>query len=331
MAVDSHHEVFGISAVSRLTGISTHALRVWERRYGVVEPDRSNSKRREYTRDEIRRLTLLKTLVDHGHAIRNVAPLSTEQLEQRVQETTESENRLSKGKGGGETCRVAFSGAITRDALREAADGSGPIRMVGDFSEMEEMKSSLQTGSVDLIIAELPYLFPEAVCEIQKVVEKVGARRAIVIYRFAASETIGPLDKDIPNVTAMRAPVDAAELKLACLANVSMGSTPEQDSAAAIAALPKLEGDVPARKFSEQELAKIARHSSVVKCECPHHLANLLSSLGAFESYSAACESRNAEDAKLHAYLYHATAESRARMEEALEHLLVAEGIQIDD
>ena len=74
-------EYFEISAVARLTGVSSHVLRVWERRYGVVEPHRSDSKRRRYTQDDIQRLSLLKSLVDNGHAIGSIATLTTPQLE----------------------------------------------------------------------------------------------------------------------------------------------------------------------------------------------------------------------------------------------------------
>ncbi|MDF1741834.1 MAG: MerR family transcriptional regulator, partial [Verrucomicrobiales bacterium] len=65
----SEPEFFEISAVARLTGISSHVLRVWERRYQVVEPNRSESKRRQYTEKDIQRLSLLKALVDNGHSI----------------------------------------------------------------------------------------------------------------------------------------------------------------------------------------------------------------------------------------------------------------------
>ena len=88
---------------------------------------------------------------------------------------------------------------------------------------------------------------------------------------------------------------------------------------------------MPPRHFSDRDLARIARISSVVKCECPQHLASLLSSLSAFESYSAACENQNEADAKLHAYLHRTTADCRAEMEAALLHLLDVEGISLRD
>jgi DNA-binding transcriptional MerR regulator len=54
---------YSIAAVSKLTGISCHTLRVWERRYGFPVPVRSASGHRRYDRAEVqklRRLTHLK-------------------------------------------------------------------------------------------------------------------------------------------------------------------------------------------------------------------------------------------------------------------------------
>ena len=85
------------------------------------------------------------------------------------------------------------------------------------------------------------------------------------------------------------------------------------------------------RRYSNETLAKLARLSTTVKCECPKHLAELITDLVAFERYSSECENRHLKDAALHAYL-HATA-SRARnlIEDALAHVIEVEGIQTDD
>ena len=77
--------LYDISAVSRLTGLSAPNLRMWEKRYGLVEPRRSKSQRRLYSSEDIQRLTLLKTLVDQGHPIGSIANLRTSDLEERLQ------------------------------------------------------------------------------------------------------------------------------------------------------------------------------------------------------------------------------------------------------
>ncbi len=339
----SADELYGISAVSRLTGISPHVLRIWERRYQVVEPDRSDSRRREYSREDVRRLTLVKALVDHGQSIRHVAGLTTGQLEDQVGELSGLAADGGEPDPGGARpltrARIAFVGSMGRDALREAVDVQEGLQIVGEFARIPDLTAALKPGAADLLIIESPTLFEDQVEEIQQLVESLQARRAIVIYRFARDRVIEPLDKDLRMITAMRAPVNAAELRLACVADLRVPTRADDAEAArALAAAAAIEqaGDLnddglPARQFSDAQLARIARQSSVVKCECPQHIAALLSTLAAFETYSAECENRNDEDAQLHAYLHRATAGCRSEMETALRHVMEAEGIEVGD
>ncbi len=55
-----------IGAVARLTGISTHALRVWERRYGTLHPKRSEGGDRLYSDGDVHRLRAIKRLLGLG-------------------------------------------------------------------------------------------------------------------------------------------------------------------------------------------------------------------------------------------------------------------------
>ena len=50
--------------------------------------------------------------------------------------------------------------------------------------------------------------------------------------------------------------------------------------------------------------------------------------LNAFETYSAECKNQSSQDATLHAYLHHATAQARYKMEKALEHVIQVENIK---
>jgi DNA-binding transcriptional MerR regulator/methanogenic corrinoid protein MtbC1 len=70
---------YPIRAVSKLTGISVDTLRAWERRYAVVEPER-DERGRLYSETDVERLKLLRQLVEQGHAIGRVAPLTSEEL-----------------------------------------------------------------------------------------------------------------------------------------------------------------------------------------------------------------------------------------------------------
>ena len=94
------------------------------------------------------------------------------------------------------------------------------MRIAGEFQAAEDMLSSLRPGSIDLIIVERDTIFPEDIVEIQEMVATMRARRAILIYQFSREDTINPLD--IKRITALRAPVDAAEIQLACIADIQL-------------------------------------------------------------------------------------------------------------
>jgi DNA-binding transcriptional MerR regulator len=332
---DTEDEYFEISAVARLTGISPHVLRVWERRYGVVQPNRSKNQRRKYSQADTQRLSLLKTLVDNGHSIGSVAELSMDQLGERVENVLASraddENLENHAPAG--VCRISVVGKMIRNAVREAADKAPALSIVGEFAELTALTESLKEGASDLLIIESETLFPEDVAAIREAIEQQRIRRAIVVYRFAKDDVVKPLD--IRKITALRAPVDSSEIQLACIADVQLAlrSGEKNRDGDAEPKDKKFERphtyNIPERAFSDDQLIRISNISSVVKCECPQHLASLLASLSAFESYSEQCEDRSPEDAKLHAYLHETTADCRSRMEAALSKVLVEEGIEV--
>lgn len=80
---------YPIRIVSKLTGLSADTLRAWERRYGVVEPERDD-RGRLYSDADVERLNLLKEAVEVGHAISKLAQLSNEELKQVVSQIISS-------------------------------------------------------------------------------------------------------------------------------------------------------------------------------------------------------------------------------------------------
>ena len=72
--------IYRSGVAARLAGVPVETLRVWERRYGVVRPRLSEGRQRLYSSAEVRRLTLIKQLVDMGHPIGAIAALPTDVL-----------------------------------------------------------------------------------------------------------------------------------------------------------------------------------------------------------------------------------------------------------
>lgn len=72
---------YPIRVASKLTGLPLDTLRAWERRYSAVAPARTE-RGRLYDEADIRRLLLLRSAVESGRAIGQVASLSIAELEE---------------------------------------------------------------------------------------------------------------------------------------------------------------------------------------------------------------------------------------------------------
>ena len=70
-----------IAAVERDTGLSKDTLRAWERRYGFPTPVRGAQAERGYPPEQVRKLHLLKRLLDAGHRPGRVVPLEVDALQ----------------------------------------------------------------------------------------------------------------------------------------------------------------------------------------------------------------------------------------------------------
>lgn len=85
-----------IKVVARRTGLSAHVIRIWEKRYGAVEPERTGTNRRLYSEEQIERLHLLGEITRAGHSIGNVAKLPAEKLRQLAGECRQAGGHASR-------------------------------------------------------------------------------------------------------------------------------------------------------------------------------------------------------------------------------------------
>lgn len=76
-------------------------------------------------------------------------------------------------------------------------------------------------------------------------------------------------------------------------------------------------------------LLQVAGISTQVLCECPKHVAELITQLARFEQYSLDCLNKSKEDARIHAHLTAVSGTARAMFEDALEMVAQHEGIDL--
>ena len=78
--------LFSIKDLENLSGIKAHSIRNWEKRYDLLEPNRTESNIRYYDLDNLRKLLNITILYNHGYKISKIAKYSIEELENKVRE-----------------------------------------------------------------------------------------------------------------------------------------------------------------------------------------------------------------------------------------------------
>lgn len=83
--------LFNIHIASQLSGVAAATIRAWEKRYGVLEPQRDENGHRMYTEQDIEKLSLLQRLTESGLAISKIAAIALPKLREMVQEKCKSD------------------------------------------------------------------------------------------------------------------------------------------------------------------------------------------------------------------------------------------------
>ena len=315
---------YGIGAVARLTGLTDHTIRVWERRYGAVIAERAANGRRRYTAQDVEKLGLLKRLTDHGISISHIANDAPDELRERAQSISGMSNVVVPDR-----VQVAILGDYLPSRLRSAKSDLAPLEILVADSSRERFLADLGRHAPDVVVMETPVLDRVAITQMTKLMRDHGAAGGVIVYHFGASPDVERARA--AKLVVTRAPVDVDEIRAAVIRaftrTPSTTARPAETKAPGLPAEWHFSGPVEPRRFSQQQLTTLASASTAIDCECPHHLAELVSDLSAFEIYSANCANRDDDDAALHRYLHQTTAQARALIEIALEKVAEAEGI----
>lgn len=78
--------VFSIKDLENLTGIKAHTIRIWEKRYNVLEPMRTETNIRLYDLANLQKILNITLLHNHGYKISKISKLSEERIPELVNE-----------------------------------------------------------------------------------------------------------------------------------------------------------------------------------------------------------------------------------------------------
>ena len=144
-------EQFTIKDLERLSGVKAHTLRVWERRYRIIEPSRTETNRRRYTGSDLRRLINIAILLRNGFKISKVASLTDKEANEKAAELLTA---YEPGVPAVDSLILAMfdlnTATINELIMRSVINGGLEECMEGlIFPFMNRIGAMWQTGTVD--------------------------------------------------------------------------------------------------------------------------------------------------------------------------------------
>jgi DNA-binding transcriptional MerR regulator len=139
---------YSISDLAELTGVKCHTLRVWEKRYGFLKPQRTDANIRFYRDEDLKMLQQVINLYQHGFRISRIAEMNAEEMEMEASKITSYDNDLE-----GRLFRsivemnVPIMDAILDESIRK--NGFENTLMTVIFPMFQKMEVMWLTGTID--------------------------------------------------------------------------------------------------------------------------------------------------------------------------------------
>lgn len=83
---------YSIKDLETLTHVKSHTIRIWEKRYGILNPDRSDTNIRSYSNEDLKKLLNVSFLNQHGVKISKIALMSDIEIQEEVKALDWKEN-----------------------------------------------------------------------------------------------------------------------------------------------------------------------------------------------------------------------------------------------
>jgi len=75
---------YSIKDIEHLTGIKAHTIRIWEKRYNIIEPHRTKTNIRYYNDDDLKKILNISVLNHNGYKISKIAGFSDDKINREI-------------------------------------------------------------------------------------------------------------------------------------------------------------------------------------------------------------------------------------------------------
>lgn len=103
---------FSIKDLEHLSGVKAHTIRIWEKRYNILTPDRTDTNIRTYDVCNLQKILNVTFLNEHGYKISRIAKLSDPEISKMVKEVAASSSVQSRARNSFKIAMINFDQAL---------------------------------------------------------------------------------------------------------------------------------------------------------------------------------------------------------------------------
>ncbi|MBE0654555.1 MAG: MerR family transcriptional regulator [Bacteroidales bacterium] len=144
--------VFSIKDLENFSGIKAHTIRIWEKRYSILEPERTDSNIRTYNESELKKILNVSYLNRNGIKISKIASLSEDELTRSVMTISSKNDEKSKDFQPGKilTSAIRFNENMFRESVSSLINSHGLEQAFCRYIYplLEKARILWQTGSL---------------------------------------------------------------------------------------------------------------------------------------------------------------------------------------
>ncbi len=85
---------YSIKDLETLSGVKAHTIRIWEKRYDIIKPDRTDTNIRKYSDMELKKLLNVAILNNHGHKISKIAKLCHGEICEELEKLNQRDDKF---------------------------------------------------------------------------------------------------------------------------------------------------------------------------------------------------------------------------------------------
>ena len=111
---------FSIKDLENICGIKSHTIRIWEKRYHLLSPERTETNIRTYNMESLKKLLNVGFLVNCGYKISRISKLTPEEVDQYLKSVVSDQTIVDKTFNNMKLAMLNYSNHLFHETLDEA-------------------------------------------------------------------------------------------------------------------------------------------------------------------------------------------------------------------